>query len=57
MAKWQRVVCFYSSINYLHFTPHESIVCQLQPAKLVISVRVHPTIIQHQVWPEVLQDP
>ena len=47
---------FRLSFTYLHFTSHESIVCQLQPAKLVVSVRVYSGIIQHQVWPEILQN-
>ena len=47
---------FRLSFQYLHFTPHESTVCQLQPAKFVISMRVYAGIVQHQVWPEILQN-
>ena len=41
--------------NYLQLTSHESLICQAEPAELVIHMGIHTSIIQHQIWPEVLQ--
>ena len=41
--------------NYLQITSHESLICQAEPAELVIHMGIHTSIIQHQIWPEVLQ--
>ena len=40
---------------YLHFSAHEAIICETEPAELVVLMGVHPSIIKHQVRPEVLQ--